>query len=135
MAATATTYAVQADGMIMTVQISAEQSFLPPELQHTLACCCEIVVSGTCVALQNCCVSKTIKDRRALTGASMQKKTHLIDVLGCVLFEIHRPPDFEVGLTVQVGGLDEAHLHTHPSHVVLHCSCIICSQLQPRVTC
>ncbi len=59
-----------------------------------------------------------------MTKAWMQMKTHLIDVLGRVLFEIHRPPDFEVGLTVQVGGLDEAHLHTHPSHVILHCKTV-----------
>jgi len=52
--------------------------------------------------------------------ASMQKKTHLIDVLRRILFKIHGPPDFEVGLSVQVGGLDKAHLHTHPSHVTLH---------------
>lgn len=53
-----------------------------------------------------------------MTMALMQKLTHLIDVVGRILFEIHGPPDFEVGLTVQIGGLDEAHLHTHPSHVI-----------------
>ena len=70
--------------------------------------------------------------------ASMQKKTHLIGVLGRILFEIHGPPDFEVGLTVQVGGLDEAHLHTHcshvtlrPSHVTLHCKTV---QMQDLLT-
>ncbi len=69
------------------------------------------------------------------TMALMQKKTHLIDVFRRILFKIHRPPDFEVGLTIQVGGLDEAHLHTHPSHVKLHYSCNTCSELQPRGTC
>ena len=59
-----------------------------------------------------------------MTKALMQMKTYLIDVLGRVLFKIHRPPDFEVGLTVQVGGLDETHLHTRPSHVTLHCKTV-----------
>ena len=77
----------------------------------------------------------TTKDCRAKTMASMQKKTHLIDVFRRILFKIHRPSDFEVGLTIQVGGLDEAYLHTHPSHVTLHYSCNTCSQLQSRGTC
>ena len=40
----------------------------------------------------------------------MASSTHLIDVFGGILLQVHRPPDLQVGLTIQVGGLDEAHL-------------------------
>ena len=121
---TSTTYAVRAFRVSIKVQTPAEQEFLPPEPQYGLNSVVAAVAAVNQQSIQMTCASAllclttTTKDCRAVTMALMQKLTHLIDVVGRVLFEIHGPPDFEVGLTVQVGGLDEAHLHTHPSHVI-----------------
>ena len=40
----------------------------------------------------------------------MAPSTYLIDVFRRILLQVHRPPDLQIGLTIQVGGLDEAHL-------------------------
>jgi len=41
----------------------------------------------------------------------LQGVLHLCDILRGVLLEVHRASDLQVGLSIQVGGLDEAHLH------------------------
>lgn len=46
-------------------------------------------------------------------AANTERKpaSYLFDVVWSILFQIYRPSDLEVGLTIQVGGLDEADLH------------------------
>ena len=39
-------------------------------------------------------------------------KSHLIDVLRGISFQVDWPPDLQVGFTIQIGGLDEAHLQS-----------------------
>lgn len=44
---------------------------------------------------------------------------YLCNVVWSILFEVYRPPDLEVGFTIQVGGLDEADLHSSKQNHVL----------------
>lgn len=37
---------------------------------------------------------------------------YLFDVVWSVLFQVYRPPDLQVGLPIQVGGLNEADLQS-----------------------
>ena len=41
---------------------------------------------------------------------------YLIDILRRVIFEINWAPDLQIGLSIQIGGFDEAHLHQSCKH-------------------
>lgn len=55
-------------------------------------------------------------------NAETKLARYLFNVVWSILFQIHRPSDLEVGLTIQVGGLDEADLHSNKqnSHASSH---------------
>ena len=54
-------------------------------------------------------------------GTEGKMVRYLFDIVWSVLFQIYRPPDLQVGLTIQIGGLDETDLQG--SKQGLHTSC------------
>ena len=68
----------------------------------------------------NCClanISSIKMDGKTLiivdtsdTGIKLVR--YLCNVVWSILFQVYRPSDLEVGFTIQVGGLDEADLHS-----------------------